>query len=126
MTFQVTPGQQHEASVFEVLMSEGAVNRAGPGRPRLYPRLIVGDKGYSSGRIRRFLRQRGIRLTIPRRKNERHRSVFSREEYRLRNRVERLINRMKQFRRVATRYEKLARNYEAMLEIAAIRVWHTV
>ena len=47
-------------------------------------------------------------------------------EYRLRNLVERLINRLKQFRRVATRYEKLARNYEAMLIIAAIRFWLTV
>ena len=126
MTFQVTAGQRHEATVFEALVLEGAVNRVGPGRPRVYPERVVGDKGYSSGRIRAFLRTRGIRLTIPRRKDERHRGLFDRQEYRLRNRVERLINRLKQFRRVATRYEKLARNYQAMLEIAAVRVWLTI
>lgn len=126
VAFVVTPGQQHEASVFEALMLRGAVNRAGPGRPRLYPHRVVGDKGYSSGKIRRFLRKRHVRVTIPRRKDERHRGVFDAAEYRLRNLVERLINRLKQFRRVATRYEKLARNYESMLTIAAIRVWLTV
>lgn len=123
MTFEVSAGQQHEASVFEALMSKGAVKRVGPGRPRLYPRRVVGDKGYSSGRIRSFLRKRHMRVTIARRKDERKRGRFDRAEYRLRNLVERLINRLKQFRRVATRYEKLAKNYEAMLDIAAIRLW---
>lgn len=48
---------------------------------------------------------------------------FDRAVYRERNRVERLINRLKQFRRVATRYEKRAVNYLAMVTIAAIRLW---
>ena len=104
-------------------MGQGAVQRVGRGRPRLRPLRVVGDKGYSSGEIRRYLRRRGIRLTIPRRSNERRRGKFDRQIYRQRNRVERLINRLKQFRRVATRYEKRAENYLAMLTIAAILLW---
>jgi transposase len=49
--------------------------------------------------------------------------LFDREAYRLRNRVERLINRLKQFRRIATRYEKRAANYLAMIIIGAILLW---
>jgi transposase len=49
--------------------------------------------------------------------------TFERDAYRERNRVERLINRLKQFRRIATRYEKRAANYLAMITIAAILLW---
>lgn len=94
--------------MFEPLMEQGAVKRSGRGRPRTRPRYVVGDKGYSSRKVRRYLARRGIRAVIPRRRNERPQQVFDRERYRARNRVERLINRLKQFRRSATRYEKLA------------------
>lgn len=119
----VTVGQRHEAVVFEELMAAGSVKRAGAGRPRSRPRRLVADKGYTSGRIRRFLRRRGIRATIPRRRNERRPGPFDRDAYRARNRVERLINRFKQYRRIATRYEKRAAHYRAMLSIVAIRLW---
>jgi hypothetical protein len=65
----ITVGERHEAVVFKQLMAQGAVKRTGVGRPRLRPGRVVGDKGYSSGTIRRYLRQRGIRLTIPRKSN---------------------------------------------------------
>jgi transposase len=84
---------------------------------------IERDKGYSSVKIRTFLRRRGIRITIPRKDNERHRGKFDKAAYRLRNRVERCFNRLKQFRRVATRYEKKAQNYLAVLTIASILLW---
>lgn len=123
MVMRLTAGQQHEATELEPLMEQGAVKRQGTGRPRVRPFRVVGDKAYSSGKIRRYLRRHGIRLTIPRRSNERHRGKFDRAIYRERNRVERTINRLKQFRRVATRYEKRAENYLAMLTIAAILLW---
>jgi transposase len=123
MTFVLTPGQRHETTVFEALMQQGAVKRAGRGRPRLRPKRVVGDKGYNAEHIRRYLRRRGIRHTIPRRTDERRRGPFDKAAYRLRNRVERLINRLKQFRRIATRYEKRADNYLAMLHIGAILLW---
>lgn len=123
MTFLLTVGQRHETVVFEQLMEQGAVNRSGAGRPRVRPLRVSGDKGYSSGSIRRYLRRRGIRITIPRKDNERHRGKFDKSLYRQRNRVERCFNRLKQSRRIATRYEKKAENYLAMLTIASIMMW---
>ena len=123
VAFVLTPGQQHEASVFEELMTRGAVRRPGGGRPRIRPKRVCGDKGYSSRKIRSYLRRRGIRYTIPRRSNERRNGPFNRALYRMRNLVERSINRLKQFRRIATRYEKKAENYLAMLHIGSILLW---
>ncbi len=123
MTLILTSGQDHESTVLRPLMERGAVKRRGRGRPRVRPRRVVGDKGYSSRENRQYLRRRGMRLTIPRKKNERRRGRFDKAIYRLRNRVERLINRMKQFRRLATRYEKRAENYRAMWVIAATLLW---
>ena len=122
LTLVLTPGQRHEATAFEQLMEQGAVKRVGRGRPRLRPRRVVGDTGYSSRKIRQYLRRHGVRMTIPHTTNER-RGRFDRAVYRLRNLVERLINRLKQFRRVATRYEKRGVNYHGMLLLAAIKLW---
>lgn len=72
--------------------------------------------------IWRYLRERGVRAVIPRQKRER-RGRFDKAAYRKRKVNERLINRLKQFRRVATRYAKRAVNYRAMLTIAAITLW---
>jgi transposase len=77
--------------------------------------------------VRRALARRGIRAVIPRRRDQRpgdgrHRP-FDRAAYRERNRVERLINRLRQCRRVATRYEKRAVHYLAMLTLAAVVLW---
>ncbi len=104
-------------------MEQGAVKRHKRGRPRLRPKRVVADKGYSSKENRRYLRTRGIGAVIARKDNECRGGVFDKEAYRQRNVVERLINRLKQFRRVATRYEKRAVNYRAMLTIAAIVLW---
>jgi hypothetical protein len=82
ITFLLTVGERHEAVVFEQLMAQGAVKRPGVGRPRLRPKRLVGDKGYSSANIRRHLQRRGIRLTIPRRSNERKRGKFDKSIYR--------------------------------------------
>ena len=107
MAFVLTPGQRHEATVFEELMTEGAVKRPGRGRPRIRPGRVCGDKGYSSRKIRAYLRRRGIRYTIPRKTNERRTGPFDRVLYRTRNLVERAINRLKQFRRIATEVEPI-------------------
>jgi transposase len=104
-------------------MEQGAVKRAGRGRPRLRPKRVLGDKGYSSRKIRKYLRRRGIEYTIARRCNETRTGPFNKALYKDRNCVERLISRLKQFRRVATRYEKRAVNFLAMVTIAAILLW---
>ncbi|MDB5059909.1 MAG: hypothetical protein JWO59_3381, partial [Chloroflexi bacterium] len=87
------------------------------------PRRLVGDKGYSSHTVRAALRRRGIGAVIPTKVNQRRSPRFDPEAYHQRNRVERLINRLKQCRRLATRYEKRAANYHALLTIAAILLW---
>jgi len=84
---------------------------------------MVGDKGYSSEKVRRHLRGLGVSAVISRRQGQGRGRHFDRQAYRQRNRVERLINRLKQFRRIATRYEKRAANYLAMLTLAAILLW---
>jgi transposase len=123
MTFILTPGQAHELSVAECLLQAAPTPSGRVGRPHWRPRRVVGDKGYSSPGFRAFLRRQGIRLTIPHRSDQPRRGPFDRVVYRLRNRVERLINQLKQFRRIATRYEKRAANFAAMLTIAATLHW---
>lgn len=123
LTFALQPGHRHESFVFESLITAGQVRRPNGGRPRWRPHRVCADKGYSSGRIRRWLRHHGIRVTIPRRRDERRRGPFDHQLYRQRARVEQFFNQLKQMRRVATRYEKRAANYLAMVTIAAIRLW---
>jgi len=123
MSFVLTPGQDHEAPVFERVMEGGAVRRVGPGRPKQKPQRVAGDKGYDSSAIRSYLRRRGIRVTIPQKSNEPRRGSFDRQLYKERNRIERMINRLKQNRRLATRYEKRAENYRAMWVLGAILLW---
>ncbi len=84
---------------------------------------MSGDKAYSSQRIRQWLRRQGLRVTIPRKVNERRRGPFDKQLYKLRAKVEQLINRLKQFRRIATRYEKRAENYLGMVTLGAILLY---
>jgi transposase len=123
MVFELTPGQQHEATVFEKLMHGGDIKRAGRGRPRRLPARLAADKAYSNRMVRMYLRRRGIGIIIPRKSNEKHKGHFDKDAYKQRNLVERFFNRLKQFRRIATRYEKRASNYKAMLTLAAILFW---
>jgi transposase len=83
----------------------------------------VGDKGYSSRELRARCRRRGIRHTIPRRRTEHRSGPFDRASYRLRERVERLINRCKQYRSLATRYDKRGESYRALWTIAMTILW---
>lgn len=119
----LTPGEAHEAPLFPRLLGQGAIKRAGRGRPRLRLGRILGDKGYSSRAIRATCRRRGIRYTIPHRSNERRGGPFDRALYRLRHKVECAINRCKQFRSLATRYEKRAESYRALWVIALTMLW---
>jgi transposase len=120
MVILATAGQRHEALMLRRLLEAGAVRRAGRGRPRLRPGAVAGDKGYSYPSLLRYLRRRGIRAVIPSKSDQPRQRGFDKAAYRERNQVERTINRLKGWRRVATRYEKRDVNYLAMVTIAAI------
>ena len=123
LTFALTGGERHDQVAFPALMAWKGVRRPGPGRPRRRPASVIADRGYSGRPVRGELRRRAIRAVIPQKRNERPAHLMDWAAYRRRNEVERLVNRLKQCRRVATRYEKLAANYLAMVTLAAIRLW---
>lgn len=126
MVMLLTPGQQHESTMFIPLLEGGAVKRPGRGRPKRRPQRVVGDKGYSYPHIRRYLRRRGIRITIPRRKDQHRGGSFDRAIYKSRNVVERMINRLKNYRRLATRYDKLGETFRTLWVIGFIIMWASV
>jgi transposase len=113
LTFDVTGGEAHEVKGYEALIE---LHDVAPDR-------LLGDKGYDSDAIRDDLTKRGIEPVIPPRSNRKTPIEYDHEAYQRRNLIERCVNRLKQFRRIATRYEKTARAYLSMLCIAAARLW---
>ncbi len=109
MQFVLTAGQCSDVKGFDLLNTALKVKRLGRGKPKQRPRYLVGDKGYDAQRIRRTLRRQHTTPVIPKRKNAKHKPRFNRGLDLERNRIERLINRLKQFRRVATRTRKTSR-----------------
>ena len=70
MALVLTPGERNEKAALPELMQQGAVKRPGPGRPKLRPRAIVGDKGYTGRPVRDHLRRHGIGAVIPQLRTE--------------------------------------------------------
>lgn len=101
------------------------VRRSTTGRCRRRPGAVAGDKAYSVRRIRKWLRDRRVRSVIPSRSDQRQNPHFDAAAYRQRNVVERCVGWLKGFRRVGTRFEKLAVNFVAMLKLGMIRVMLT-
>jgi transposase len=85
--------------------------------------MLLADRGFDADWIRTFVSQHGAWATIPPRRNRKEPICFSPHLYRARNLVERFFNKIKQCRRVATRYDKLAANYLAFIQLASIRLW---
>jgi transposase len=130
----LTPGNVDDATAFGQVLDGIRVPRVGTGRPRRTPTRVLSDKAYSSRAIRHLLRRRGIAVTIPERRdqaaNRRRRGrlggrppAFDEELYRERNVVERCFARLKQFRAIATRFDKLADRYRAGIALASLILW---
>jgi transposase len=85
--------------------------------------MLLADRGFDADWIRTFVSEHGAWANIPPRRNRTEPICFSRHLYRARNLVERFFNKIKQCRRVATRYDKLAANYLAFIKLASIRLW---
>ena len=84
---------------------------------------LLGDKAYDSADLRRWLSQRGTKGIIPNRSNRKRPFRFSKAAYRERHRIENAFCRLKDFRRIATRYDRLARNFLASVYLVATIVW---
>lgn len=120
---EVSPGQSHESLSFADVMRAVRL-RGADGRLRSRPARLAGDRGYSYGWIRAWLRRRKVEPVIPQRSDQIGAKggcrVFDRRAYRRRNVIERCVGWLKECRRVATRFEKLALNYLAMVKLAMI------
>jgi transposase len=110
----LTPGEAHDNRLCPELLAG------------LQPQsMLLADRGYDADWIRAFVKQQGAWANIPpkRKRNRKETICFSPYLYRARNLVERFYNKIKQCRRIATRYDKLAANYLAFVKLAAIRIW---
>ena len=107
---QVTPGQVADITQAEALLENHDFDAA------------IADKGYDSKQLVAYIESRDAEAVIPPRSNRKDQRAFDHHLYKARNLVERFISRIKQHRRVATRYEKTARNFLAFVQVAAITV----
>ncbi|MFB9485530.1 IS5 family transposase [Streptomyces filamentosus] len=134
LSLVVTPGQRADCTQFKPVLEKIRVPRLGTGRPRKKPDSLAADKAYSNGPCRDYLRRRGIRHTIPektdsqaarQRKGSRggRPPGFDEERYKKRNTVERAINRLKQYRAIATRYDKRGYVFLGTVTAAAVVIW---
>ncbi|MDQ3765442.1 MAG: IS5 family transposase [Actinomycetota bacterium] len=130
----ITPGQRHDTVAFEPVMAGIRIRRRGRGRPRTRPDRVLADKAYSNRPIRAQLRRRRIKTTIPERVGQQAHRVqrgsqggrppnFDSKTYQDRNVVERCINKLKQSRAVATRYDKREYIFYGTVDVASIRIW---
>jgi transposase len=108
--FKLTPGQAADVTQAEALLENHDFE------------LVLGDKGFDSKKLIAYIQSRGAEAVIPPRSNLKDQREYDRHLYKERNLVERFISRIKQFRRVATRYEKTARNFLAFVHLASITV----
>jgi transposase len=109
---RLTGGQVHDACEAEALIEaipEGAT--------------LLGDKGYDSNAIREQAARKNVWANIPNRSNRKQRFGFPPWLYRQRNLVERFFNRIKQFRGIATRYDRCPENYLAAVKLICTRIW---
>ena len=108
----LTAGEAHDNRLAGSLLS-----RLKPGS------MLLADRGYDADWIRAIVAKQRAWANIPPRSNRNEPICFSPYLYRARNLVERFFNRIKQCRRIATRYDKLAANYLAFIQLASIRLW---
>jgi transposase len=111
MRVRLTAGQRHDAP------------QALPLLDGLAPAYLIADRGYDADPLVAVLAARGTQAVIPPRRKRRHPRAYDANRYAQRHPVERLFSRLKQFRRVATRYDKLDAHFLAFVLLAATVLW---
>lgn len=126
MAAHLSAGQRHEASQCIPLLQSVTIKRKAK-RSRTRPQHLVGDKGFDSKKIRSYLRARGIASVIPekkprgKRRRKGRKAKFDKQLYKDRNIIERLINWLKDNRRLATRFDKLASSFLGFVKLAFLK-----
>lgn len=108
----LTAGQAHDGPA-----AQGLLDRLPPGT------IVLADKAYDADGIRALIEAQGATPNIPAKSNRKWKPCFSKRLYRDRNLIERFFSKLKHFRRIATRYDKLAENFLAMVKLASMRLW---
>ncbi len=109
---KLTEGQAHDGKSTEGLLDDLAEGQ-----------ILIADRAYDSNALRQAVAERGAWANVKPVSRRTNKPAFSPFLYRYRNLVERFFNKLKHFRAVATRYEKLASNYLALVKLASIRIW---
>ncbi len=108
--FRLTPGQKADVTQAKPLLEDYS------------PSAVIADKAYDSDPLVKTIESKGAEAVIPSKVNRKQPRAFDKFLYKARNLVERFINRAKQYRRVATRYEKTARNFLGFIHVASIMI----
>ena len=112
LQIELSPGQAHDAPMAELLLQDLPKGTS-----------LLADRGYDADWIREMIEDQNCTPVIPPKSNRREEIPFSKRKYRKRNLVERCINKLKQFRHIATRYDRYASAYLAFAKLGAIRLW---
>ena len=113
MRTEITPGQTSDYRGFDLVMADNLPA----------PSVLLADRGYDADHIRTAVERRNALPVIPMRKSRKRRVGVDRALYQLRNLVERCFNKLKNARRVATRYDKTAESFPGFIDITSIRPW---
>lgn len=106
-----TPGQRHDIAFAHDLVEDIDAD------------ALLADKGYDANHLVEKMEQRGTEVVIPPKRDRKIQRAYDAELYKERNHIERFFNKLKQFRRVATRYDKLLDNFMGFVKLAAIAIW---
>jgi transposase len=113
MRTEITPGQTSDYLGFDLVMADNLPE----------PSVLLADRGYDADSIRKSMAARNVLTQIPMRKSRKMRVGVDHALYSLRNLVERCFNKLKNARRVATRYDKTAESFLGFIDITSIRLW---
>ena len=113
MRTEITPGQTSDYLGFDLVMADNLPE----------PSVLLADRGYDADSIREKMEARNVLTQIPMRKSRKMRIGVDHSLYSLRNLVERCFNKLKNARRVATRYDKTAESFLGFLDTTSIRLW---